>query len=187
VEWLLNPSNDAVRYLVTQTLFLTLFVCVYLALHRLLLRSARFRRLLNSSFSGPSSQWIILFPFVAALYFPVADVVFESSPVRTLPSIFPSAVGAIVILAVKNVVYALLPRKPALELWDGGAFALMLGFAASWLLGSEVVGMLPWGVWVIVNEALIALAIVASAYAFPVSIAAPPESPPTGKRPRRRR
>jgi hypothetical protein len=175
-----------ILYLATQTLFLTLFMSAYIALHRFLLRSGRYTRLLNT-FGGPSGQWIIVFPAIAALYFPIAAVVFESSPVPSLPSIVPCALGALVILVIKNLTYAALPQKPPLEVWDAGAFAFMLGYVASWLLGSGVVGIWSWVLWVSLNEVLIGLVIVASRYAVPVTILQRRTAPPPGKRPKRKR
>jgi uncharacterized membrane protein len=158
--------NAQTRYLATQTLFLTLYVVLFLGLHRLLLGSPRFRRFLEAL--GAGGQWIVVFPIVAALYFPIAALVFAISPVRSLPCTLFAGIGAFAVLIVKNIAYAVLPRKPALEVWDAAAFAVMLSAVASWLLGSQVVGSGLWVAWLVVNEALVGVAIIVSRQAFPL-------------------
>ncbi len=155
-----DRMNAQTRYLATQTLFLTLYVVLFLGLHRLLLGSPRFRRFLETL--GAGGEWIVVFPIVAAFYFPIAALVFAISPVRSLPSTLFAGIGAFAVLIVKNIAYAVLPRKPALELWDAAAFAVMLCAIASWLLGSQVVA------WLVVNEALVGVAIIVSRQAFPL-------------------
>ena len=159
--------NAQTRYLATQTLFLTLYVVLFLGLHRLLLGSPRFGRFLEAL--GAGGQWIVVFPIVAALYFPVAALVFAISPVRSLPSTLFAGIGAFAVLIVKNIAYAVLPRKPALEVWDAAAFAVMLSALASWLLGSQVVGLGLWVAWLIVNEGLVGVAVIVSRLAFPLT------------------
>jgi elongation factor G len=91
-----------------------------MGLHRLLLGSPRFRRFLEAL--GAGGQWIVVFPIVAAFYFPIAALVFAVSPVRSLPSTLFAGIGAFAVLIAKNIAYAVLPRKPALEVWDAAAW-----------------------------------------------------------------
>lgn len=46
---------------------------------------------------------------------------------QPMGSLLPAAIGAGAGVVAKNLLYAVMPRKPQLEAWDGAAFVSMVG------------------------------------------------------------
>jgi len=92
---------------------------------------------------GSSVPWLFVFPVAACAYAAPAGILFGISG-HAVGSLLPAAIGAGAALVGKNLLYAVMPRKPQLEAWDGAAFVLMVGFVGSWIFAGTSVGLPAW-------------------------------------------
>jgi hypothetical protein len=158
-------------YLAAQTLLFVLFSMPFMAAHRRLLAGPGYRRWLEGV-GATNGQWLLAFPIAACVYAVPAGILFSKAD-KPMGALLPAAIGVVLCLVAKNLAYALIPRKPLIEAWDGAAFVLMIGFIGSWLLAGGATGLSVWLLWFGVNEVLASTVIAMSVRVFRISPPAP--------------